>query len=229
MAAMEDRDNLEENFVVSDDTGDSAPSRMGLFGLLAGVVGIVLAIAAMVMANSANKALEELKASMDNRPDRTEELQAGIKDVDDRLVAMGSELVRLNRVDRQIREEVQSALDGISRDVRQNRQLANETAASLREVVTTLESRVASRPATTTTRTAATTSETASGADAAASGGSGGPSVAVPADGIYTIQSGDTMSAIASRFGVSLTELMNANPGVNPRALQIGQKIMIPR
>jgi LysM repeat protein len=226
---MEDRDNLEENFVVSDDTGDSAPSRMGLFGLLAGVVGIVLAIAAMVMANSANKALEELKASMDNRPDRTEELQAGIKDVDDRLVAMGSELVRLNRVDRQIREEVQSALDGISRDVRQNRQLANETAASLREVVTTLESRVASRPATTTTRTAATTSETASGADAAASGGSGGPSVAVPADGIYTIQSGDTMSAIASRFGVSLTELMNANPGVNPRALQIGQKIMIPR
>lgn len=219
---MEDRDNLEENFVVSDDAGEGSPSRMGLWGLLAGVVGIVLAIAAMVMANSANKALEELKSSIDNRPDRTEELQAGIKDVDDRLVSMGSELVRLNRVDRQIREEVQSALDGISRDVRQNRQLANETAAGLREVVTALES----RPATTTARTTASSGDTAS---TGGSGGSGGPSASVPEDGVYSIQSGDTLSAIASRFGVSLSDLMNANPGVNPNRLQIGQKIVIPR
>lgn len=224
---MEDRDNQEDNFVISDDAGEGPPSRIGLYGLLAGVVGIVLAIAAMVMANSANKALEGLKSSIDNRPDRTEELQANIKEVDDRLVSMGSELVRLNRVDRQIREEVQSALDGISRDVRQNRQLTNETAASLREVVTTLESRVASRPAATATPTAATATDAAG--PGAESTGSGGPSVSAPEDGVYLIQSGDTLSAIASRFGISLTQLMNANPGVNPRALQIGQKIMIPR
>jgi LysM repeat protein len=33
---------------------------------------------------------------------------------------------------------------------------------------------------------------------------------------------------VAKKFGVSLSALMAANPTVNPRALQIGQKIVIP-
>ena len=39
---------------------------------------------------------------------------------------------------------------------------------------------------------------------------------------------GDTLGAIAHKNGISLKALMEANPGVNPKKLQIGQKIQIP-
>jgi len=63
-------------------------------------------------------------------------------------------------------------------------------------------------------------------APVADSGGSSGP-----ADGamrLYRIQSGDTFQAIASKMGVSLQAVLDANPGVDPRRLAIGQEIKIP-
>ncbi|HAV14548.1 MAG TPA: hypothetical protein DCX06_13815 [Opitutae bacterium] len=44
----------------------------------------------------------------------------------------------------------------------------------------------------------------------------------------YNIQSGDNFAKIASAKGISLQALLDANPGVDPRALQIGQAINIP-
>ena len=41
----------------------------------------------------------------------------------------------------------------------------------------------------------------------------------------YTIKKGDTLSHIAARNKISLKSLLNANPGINPRKLQIGQKV----
>ncbi|MGH7475458.1 MAG: D-alanyl-D-alanine carboxypeptidase/D-alanyl-D-alanine endopeptidase [Longimicrobiales bacterium] len=54
------------------------------------------------------------------------------------------------------------------------------------------------------------------------------PAAADAADATYVIQSGDTMDAIARRHGISVTALQQANPGVNPRRLQIGQRIRLP-
>ena len=48
-------------------------------------------------------------------------------------------------------------------------------------------------------------------------------------DGIYTIQSGDTFSSVAKKMGVSLSQLVAANPTANPNSLQIGQQIVIPQ
>ncbi len=44
----------------------------------------------------------------------------------------------------------------------------------------------------------------------------------------YTIQKGDTFYSIAKNFRLHLTPLLKANPGLNPDALLIGQKICIP-
>lgn len=44
----------------------------------------------------------------------------------------------------------------------------------------------------------------------------------------YTIVRGDSFSAIATRFGVTAKAIQEANPGVDPLRLQIGQKIMVP-
>jgi LysM repeat protein len=43
----------------------------------------------------------------------------------------------------------------------------------------------------------------------------------------YTVQSGDTLSAISAKTGVSLPLLEQLNPGVNPGALQAGQKLRL--
>lgn len=43
-----------------------------------------------------------------------------------------------------------------------------------------------------------------------------------------SIRRGDTMSAIAQRNRISLASLRASNPGVNPRKLQVGQKLRLP-
>jgi putative chitinase len=47
--------------------------------------------------------------------------------------------------------------------------------------------------------------------------------------GTYTVQSGDTLSGIAQRHGVSLNDLLSANPQIsNPNNIQVGQQINLP-
>ena len=44
----------------------------------------------------------------------------------------------------------------------------------------------------------------------------------------YTIKSGDTISSIALKFGVSMDDLQAANPEISPNTMSIGQTIKIP-
>ena len=57
------------------------------------------------------------------------------------------------------------------------------------------------------------------------------PAAATPsattATGTHTVQSGDTLTAISRRYGVSLDSLLAANPGINPKNLKLGQKIRL--
>lgn len=49
----------------------------------------------------------------------------------------------------------------------------------------------------------------------------------LPPDGIYTIKAGDNFSTIAKRFGLKVSDLIAANPGVESSRLKIGQKILL--
>lgn len=218
---------MESGFSMDSDASPEPRRSGGWLGLLVGVVGIAFAIGAMVMANSASNSLDAFKAELEERPDGTVEIQNQINSIEERLVSLGAELMRINRGNRQLRDDVQKAVEDLGREVGQNRRQLNETVSKVQELVTALENR--SAPArTASTRT--TTTSTAATAATNSGGDSGGERSGsdLPEDGIYRIQSGDTLSAIATRFGVSLTELLNANPGVNPNRLQIGQQIQIP-
>lgn len=48
--------------------------------------------------------------------------------------------------------------------------------------------------------------------------------------GNYTVQSGDTLSGIAANHGISLQDLLNANPGYasHPDSIGVGDKLMVP-
>lgn len=59
------------------------------------------------------------------------------------------------------------------------------------------------------------------------SGGSLQP-VGRTAEGTYSVQPGDTLYAIAQRFGLTVSQLLAANTGIDPRSLFIGQPIRLP-
>ncbi len=44
----------------------------------------------------------------------------------------------------------------------------------------------------------------------------------------YKIKAGDTLGAIAARYGVKVEDVQKANPGLDPNALPIGQVLIIP-
>jgi LysM repeat protein len=43
----------------------------------------------------------------------------------------------------------------------------------------------------------------------------------------YVIESGDTLGTIAAKYNTSVDELMTLNPGIDPSALQPGQRIRV--
>lgn len=45
----------------------------------------------------------------------------------------------------------------------------------------------------------------------------------------YVVQGGDTPYDIANRYGITVAELMAANPTTNPRLMRVGQELKIPR
>ena len=54
------------------------------------------------------------------------------------------------------------------------------------------------------------------------------PTPPCPNGFLYTIRAGDTLFTLGQRFNVSVQAIINANPGINPNNLQIGQVICIP-
>jgi LysM repeat protein len=78
---------------------------------------------------------------------------------------------------------------------------------------------------------AATSPEPANGSTPAAAGNAEGQAAATstPAPpSAYLVQSGDTLSGIAERFGVPLADLMTANGLTNQDFIQVGQELIIP-
>ncbi|SEF38636.1 uncharacterized protein, YkwD family [Caloramator fervidus] len=49
------------------------------------------------------------------------------------------------------------------------------------------------------------------------------------ANQIYTVKLGDTLYKISQQYGISIAEILKANPGIkNPSMIYVGQKIVIP-
>ena len=78
---------------------------------------------------------------------------------------------------------------------------------------TTAQTTATTAPTTTITLTGSGTSTTTTTAPANAQ--------------YYVIQSGDTLGTIASKYNTSVDELMTLNPGVDPSALQPGERIRV--
>ena len=54
------------------------------------------------------------------------------------------------------------------------------------------------------------------------------PALAQASGPVYIVQPGDTLSFIASRFNVTLAQILEANPAIDPNVLSAGQQVIIP-
>jgi len=82
------------------------------------------------------------------------------------------------------------------------------------------------KPAATATSAAQATEPPATGPPAATE--TAAPITPTSLGQTYTVQAGDIPATIAQKFGITVEELMAANPGLDPTNLQIGQVLIIP-
>lgn len=45
---------------------------------------------------------------------------------------------------------------------------------------------------------------------------------------VYTVRRGDSLWSISRQFGITIQDIVDANPGINPNSIQYGQKVMVP-
>ncbi|HEX2916619.1 MAG TPA: LysM domain-containing protein [Chloroflexia bacterium] len=96
-------------------------------------------------------------------------------------------------------------------------------AAQTTSVATTTAAEITAAPAT----TSAAASTPAPAATTAAPPSKAPATLAVNGDK-YTVQPGDTLYGLAIRLGVDYNDLLDANKGIDPDKLQIGQVIKLP-
>jgi LysM repeat protein len=202
--------------VVGESTGFSKPI---LFGLVLGVVAIIVGAAGSYLGYSAGRDLDAFAAKLASEPDETQALAAKLNEIEEGLVKLGAETVRLSRQDRQLQDNIKAALEALQDSINSNRSTLNDLTERIGEL--------ASRPDSRRPGSASSSSSSAVEVSGDAEPPAGG-TVTEARGGAHYVESGDTLSKIAKQYGVSLNDILKANPSVNPRALQIGQQIIIP-
>lgn len=180
----------------------SSPKSGSYLGIVVGilaVIAVILSAVALQKATAAGKKGNDELAALSTRLDTIEASIKGIRDEVGRQVS--SQRATYDRY-----------FDQINTEFANLRTQINKVSLDTKDLV----DKMSSAPVRST----------------ASAGGSGGPAAApgtIAEDGTYVIKSGDTLSKVAAAHGISLADLQAANPGVDPRRLHVGQKIVLPQ
>jgi DNA repair ATPase RecN len=179
-----------------------------------GLIGIVIGLAGLFVGLGAGKDLDAYITSLESAPDELGALSTRLNELEEGLVKLGSETVKLSRQDRQLQENTKNAFDAVQDSIVENRSAINAISERLNELPNLAKSASLNPGAPASVGSADAEPETE--VDRLNS---------VPDGNVHIVQSGDTLSKIAKQYGMTLSDIQAANPTVNPRALQIGQKI----
>ena len=176
---------------------------LSIAAIALGAFGLFIGFSAKRSVSSLRTETEQVTSSKG----RLAYLEDQIKSIERRLVNVGAETVQNKNQIRGVREQVVRTLDSISREVLLSQNQVNT--------------------GTTRTERPSGGSITRERPDSTASYQREGVS-APPASGFHSIRPGDTFGKIARQYGVTVETIFQANPKVDPRRLQIGQRIRIP-
>ena len=196
----------------------SEPSSSGLIPIALAALGIFLGIAGLYFGFTAKKELNAMSASMLERTTQSEQAEEAITSTNFRITELEELLSEQESTIRRLRiygsqsEEKIKKLDA-------NLKTYGEHVVKVTEELNKVKASVTS--GTTVRQTAQSQSiNTADNSVPVANTAS--------SKRTYKIASGDTFSSIASKFGVSVDSIIEANPYADPRRLRVDQEIIIP-
>ncbi|MGC6455730.1 MAG: LysM peptidoglycan-binding domain-containing protein [Coraliomargaritaceae bacterium] len=175
------------------------------------ILALVLGGAALFFALDASRRLAPMSDSL-------AEGVSGVAGLEDRIDRLEEQIVELAEAGEALKGRVQRSAAYSSQNEKMIRKLVEEINANRERIIKSAEALAGRGPQ-------------PSGGSSSATNDAGTSSGATPTageGGNYTIQPGDTFAKIAEQSGVSLQALLDANPGVDPRRLRIGQSIVLP-
>jgi len=190
-------------------------SGNNLIALALAVLGIVLGAAGLYFGLAASQRINPLTEALDKGTSSADGLARDVAALETRL----SELSAQNT-------ELKKSLDRMRLYSNQSEQAVKQVVGAVKDnraEIVKLANRIndAATQGVRTVRTDEVSSSASTASDQTVSAGSGSA-------GTYTIESGDTFGRIATKLGVDLQDLLDANAEADPRRLRIGQVINIP-
>lgn len=198
----------EQGALDEDKSARGSQWILATFAVLSGLA-VILAGAGIYLGWKASEELAVFRKDVDSRPNQVGDLRAEVESFERRLENVGAVTVRINNNLEALHDQTQRTLGDQARELRSVREEQSEVTSKLER----LDSGVAAVPRV-----------LAGEAPAAAPG-----KLRIPEDGYHRIEPGDSFEKLASRYGVTVIDFINANPGLDPWRLQIGQKIKIPQ
>lgn len=215
-----------------DEENESA-SGASMLPIALAVLAIALGGAGLYFGINASQQLSPLTDSVDAGSSSAARLEKQLASIETRLVELGATSDELAKTVERLRiygSQSEQAVKQVASAARSNRQEIVTLAEKMKELAEGVAS--GGRPSGAATNTASTANTSAQ----SSSSGANRPELsgAAPGSGneagstTYRIQAGDTFARIATERGISLNALLDANPDVDTRRLQIGQVIQIP-
>ncbi len=201
-----------------------------LLGLLA-LLGVGLGAAGLYYGYRTKQETDELREEVS----LVRDLMGKIQEVEEVSSGISEGAARVKREVDALREGTQNAFNQVSAELTRVRNDLNESlsfARTLQERLTGLQrgGGVASAPAQHEGAEVVDADEAEAVAQSQSPASSRASENAASAEmEVYVIRSGDTLSAVASRYQIPLGRLLEANADVDPRRLQVGQEIRVPR
>ncbi len=206
---------------MEDDLNESSSS---MIPVALAVLAIALGGAGLYFGMTANQRLNPISENMEASSGSSARIEKQLAAFDTKLAELAAKSDELTQTVGRLRVYSSQSEQGVKRalsDAKSNREEIVKLVEKFNELAATSVRPQAAAAAVATSVTNTSSSSVSVTSDDTSSAPSTAP-------GVYLIESGDNFAKVASKLGISLQTLLDANPGVNPRALQIGQKINVP-
>ena len=210
---MKENDIAMDNLSSADlDSTSKTPLFIGIAAVIIALTGVILGWLGLSKAN----ALESQLAAISGAADSVSSLESTVESNSEMLRKAAGKITSiessLGRVTNEIEKDISSVKSAM-------RKVTIDAGTALKKVEAFEKAGLRTAPAPDTRPTAPGSSRTKSY----------GPQPAVIGDSImHKIEAGDTYQKLGNRYKLGVNDLIDANPGVDPRRLRIGQEIVIP-
>lgn len=173
------------------------------------VLGLGVGLVALYFSLQVRSEFLLLQNELKARPDQTVELKTNLESLESRLVKVGAETVRIKNQVYAVRDQNHQVHDELRRGIKGNRKWIDKQEAGIRGQAVE-ESVVATGVALTKVDDGEEKRLEESNA------------------GYHVVRRGDNFGRLANQYNATVDAFLKANPGVDPRRLQIGQRLKIP-